>query len=89
MNCKPGDLAVVVRAARKDCAWTLGMIVRVSRHSDVIDGAWMTTPVIIDPADWCEVHFYDQSLHPIRPKSDDADCNSKAWLPPVPHKEVA
>lgn len=31
----------------------------------------------------------DSSLIPIRPQSDDAECESKAWLPPVPVREVA
>ena len=68
MNCKPGDLVIVVGGNRK---W-IGMIFMVN-HIDKYFAdwrehpSWTTTPEIVDPADGFVVSFFDSDLRPIRP----------------------
>lgn len=80
-NVKAGDLAVIIRA----------------RHPENIGGI----VTVIEPFKWARELTWlvegrgpgciclDADLRPIRPQADDAECNSAAWLPPVPTKEVA
>lgn len=58
LRCKPGDLAIIVRAA-KDPRW-YGRIVLVVAQFD--HDSWVTDPL---PAGFCSVR--DTSLRPIRP----------------------
>jgi hypothetical protein len=96
MNCKPGDLAVVVKA----CGPNIGKIVRciaflpahkvlTSRGKEIL-ACWSIDPPLpshmagvladVAPDDW---------LRPIRDPGDDAIDESRAWVPPVPTLEHA
>lgn len=83
MNCKPGDLAIVIR----DCdGHHQGKIVTV------VDGAcrpshWLTDPKLIDPSGLL-VEAHDSDLRPIRDPGDDAVDETLLWLP-LPTKEHA
>lgn len=68
MNCKPGDLAIVVGGDHK---W-LGLIFTVNEVDKWFDDwrddpCWSTTPKVVDPADGSTVSFSDATLRPIRP----------------------
>lgn len=91
MNCKPGDLAIMVRSF----AGNEGRILRCVRLSDWPGLTLPDRSVEIGPV-W-EVDqqmsvwggqqhnlVLDSFLRPIRPQPDDAQDESKAWLPPVP-----
>jgi len=85
MNCKPGDLAVVVSSA----AGNEGKIVKCLQHvrhpfidAGVLD-AWLTEPMLRNVLGK-QVPSPDFRLRPIRDPGDDAVDESKAWLPPVP-----
>lgn len=91
MNCKPGDLAVMVRS---DFPENIGRLLRV-----IVADSW-------DGHDWsCEaccrvmtsrgwrkagasVLALDSDLRPIRDPGDDAKDETLEWLP-VPSKELA
>ena len=100
MNCKPGDLAVVVVGAH-----SAGRIVRCvrlmslgealwskcNRHHGVVNAAdqvWLIDGFVRDSTpDGSLAEFSacrDAVLRPIRNPGDDAVDESKAWLPPVP-----
>lgn len=85
LNCKPGDLAVVVSTlGRADQARFLGMTVLVLKAGcpDALGARWLVEHrEIYTAADAC--------LRPIRDAGDDAVDESHAYLPPVPHKELA
>lgn len=87
MNCKPGDLAVVVMGSAQ------GSIVRcIERY----DGPWAQAQSMPGwrvewqrprPDLWDMV--VDFALRPIHDPGDDVPDESTAWLPPVPlHDEV-
>lgn len=90
MNCKPGDLAVIVRSM----AGNEGKIVRCVRLADSSEAkeagfdmrpeVWVLEKPLMTrlgfPASLC----YDAHLRPIRDPGDDAVDESTAWLPPVP-----
>lgn len=82
MNCKPGDLAMVVKAV---CPENIGLIVKVLRWAPPIDGmpAWETesdrpspTVCTISPRVSTGMHrvadVRDAWLRPIRDPGDDA-----------------
>lgn len=99
MNCKPGDLAILVRSKNPD---HVGRLVDVLRSGeDYEDGVqyWSCkvhgSPVLVPiygPQNrhsgryvaTAEVDIPDAWLRPIRDHGDDAVDESKAWLPPVP-----
>lgn len=85
MNCKPGDLAIVVDSADGDQTF-LGRVLTTVLLIDHKDGraAWLTEPILKDPRDGVSILWLDTSLKPIRDPGDDAVDESKAWLPPVP-----
>jgi hypothetical protein len=106
MNCKPGDLAVLVRALRIE---NLGKFCTVleplgwleigdtfikdgASYRAVTDGFhwWVEaqTSILSNNGQNARIHCPDHALRPIRPQADDADCESLAWLPPVPTKET-
>lgn len=91
MNCKPGDLAIVVRDSYGPQTH-LGKIVTTVALEYAPDAkgiemlAWATAPILYDD-DGVIALFNDSSLRPIRPHGDDAVDQSKAWLPPVPKPE--
>lgn len=79
MNCKPGDLAVVVRLTNEDLRPYLGRIVTCVRLGDM--DCWETAPML-EPYR-C---VYDGALIPIRDPGDDAKDETLSWLP-VPSRE--
>lgn len=99
MNCKPGDLAVIVFAAKLS---QIGRLVEVlHRGEEYGDGAvyWHVrvqgSPVKVAIISANNVHtgrfetrldcdVPDAWLRPIRDPGDDAIDESAAWLPPVP-----
>lgn len=97
MNCRPGDLAVIVSDPRSRNLYE-GAHLRVvadSGRRDVGSVLWTfepLSPILVQrlkehPGDTVSDHF----IRPIRNPGDDAECESKAWLPPVPNstKETA
>lgn len=96
LNCKPGDLAVIVRSV---LGKSVGRIVFIKRLSMVVglrrpDGTIKPGPVWeVDQEikGWSgEKHHFvcDSDLRPIRPHGDDEADESKAWLPPVPRTVI-
>lgn len=85
MNCKPGDLAIVVRGLDLDPP-PKGAIVRLARISRVWSDAWELDPPVFCPVDGREIHVPDHHLRPIRPQADDATDETLTWLD-VPTKQ--
>jgi hypothetical protein len=87
MNCKQGDLAIVVSFATHP--EHNGKIVRCVRYKPYqsID-AWVIDPPLESrfphSSDWAA----DRALRPIRDPGDDARDETLDWLP-VPTKELA
>lgn len=79
MNCKPGDLAVVIRCLRPA---NLGRVLRVVRPHEFFPDAWVVEG---QAGGDCAL---DSWLRPIRDPGDDAVDETLHWLP-VPVKEVA
>jgi phosphoribosyl 1,2-cyclic phosphodiesterase len=85
MNCKPGDLAVIVRSSAFTkyigsvvrCVATDGFMWQIDRSLDGHPEYWILVP--------------DSCLRHIRDPGEDARDESLAWLPPVPNttKETA
>lgn len=95
MNCKPGDLAVIVRS---QCG-NEGRIVRVLRYvgkkrftsGKTYQDCWLLEGRLVERCLLAEqlggdAIQPDDRLRPIRDPGDDAVDESKAWLPPVPTK---
>lgn len=91
MNCKPGDLAVVI----KSDAGNEGVILRCIRLSGVaswlgprgettLSPVWKVDRLLTDWQGASNDEIADDQLRPIRDPGDDAIDESKAWLPPVP-----
>lgn len=88
MNCKPGDLAIVVAiGVNPRCPPRVGAIVKVGHASSVWPEHWVLDPPVIDPADGCMVHVKDAHLRPIRDPGDDAVDETLLRLP-SPRQEV-
>jgi hypothetical protein len=86
MNCKPGDLAIVVRVNQRRFEWAIGRLVRVTkirhnRRTGVpcwdFDGGRLYDP----SGDYDIVGFDDDELKPIRDPGDDAQDESFRWAP--------
>jgi hypothetical protein len=110
LNCRPGDLAFVVRTYIPQ---NLGRVVSVVsalgwkvagdtfigpdgdlKVADRTGFYWWTEGRAINRKgdvtfEGDAGHAADDQLRPIRPQSDDAQDESKSWLPPVPTREVA
>lgn len=91
MNCKPGDLAVVVRTHPDERQAAIGKIVRIVSLAPTHQAAWTVDPPVTVP--WCGrrvtlQHVEDAALRPIRDPGDDARDETLEWLP-VPTKETA
>jgi hypothetical protein len=85
MNCKPGQLAVIV----KSVAGNEGKIVRCIRFIGKVDGwvgddRWEIDCTLIGLRGARTRSVQDSYLRPIRDPGDDAVDESAAWLPPVP-----
>ena len=88
MNCKPGDLAIVV----KSVAGNEGRILTVLRWIGHIQGFsgndWWETDVEVRTLLGGRIAaMRDSFLRPIRPQSDGARDETLGWLP-VPTKET-
>lgn len=95
MNCKPGDLAVIVMAPR-GAEHLLGLVRKVTERAPDCDPvpwrpninampAWYYEGELLRLRSGVEVKkLNDCCLRPIRNPGDDAADESKAWLPPVP-----
>lgn len=60
MNCKPGDMAIVIKCP--STPMFIGRIVEVLYPDNRFDVPhWRTAPDLIDPADGCRVVFADES----------------------------
>lgn len=88
MRCKPGDLAVIVRADNDpEC---IGRIVTVlALRFAMGEPGWQVDP----PHFWhngagqrFEVMWHDDDLRPIRDPGEDAQDETLQWLP-VPERE--
>lgn len=89
MNCKPQELAVVVRTRR---GVQVGKIVRCVQHVrfsfvelGVVD-AWITEPMLLSGS--CPTPCPDAWLRPIRPDGVTEEEANSLYLAP-PHKEKA
>jgi len=88
MNCKTGDLAVVVRGKSR------GALVSVLEPSLMFVDAWvvrlhcwgMTNLRVVGKGDLA--NCYDANLRPIRDPGEDAQDESLSWLP-VPSTDKA
>lgn len=89
MNCKPGDLALVVRPSKTDNPPHIGALVEIDRHCDVFPGCWRLNPPVIDLRDGREVSVPDDALRPIRDPGDDAKDETLSWLPVPIREEVS
>lgn len=91
MNCKPGDLAVVVGRCEISGDYLIGRIFRVTTfYRDDEDVVWeYEGPRLETP--WGELlAVADDNLRPIRDPGDDATDETLLWKPvPVTEKEPA
>jgi hypothetical protein len=96
MNCKPGDLAVIVRSVVES---NMGRIVRCTRLATASEldqwrvrtdrgPVWIIEQPIPHTIGGAKPFSMDAGLRPIRPQDDDATDETLLWLP-VPHKEPA
>lgn len=94
MNVKQGDTAEIIESVDginvgklvEVCAFQgthslLGPIWRIRSHAGELITEYGAVGFTCDCA--------DKWLRKVEPKPDDAQDESKAWLPPVPHKEIA
>lgn len=79
MNCKPGDLAVIVKSLSPDGAEHIGKIVRCVQVVD--HDAWATDPVLIFSSGFGPILWFDRHLRPIRDPGPDAVDETLEWLP--------
>jgi len=91
MNCKPGDLAVIVRAR---CPENIGLIVVILSEweLDEVDGfSWLTESSYPTPTVWCDdgepagmdrqAFVPDAWMRPLRDLGDHARDETLSWLP--------
>lgn len=86
MNCKPGDIAVVIFSRGGGNEGKIVTCIRPVQRLYLECGtvaAWMTEPMLVNRLG-LEVPTPDHQLRPIRDPGEDAVDESKAWLPPVP-----
>jgi hypothetical protein len=94
MNCKPGDLAVVLRSDETTLLGIVDKIVEVVELTTSEEGgpAWgVSKPIKCGCAqncgEWLDC-FPDEILRPIRDPGEDAVDQTLQWLP-APIKEIA
>ena len=82
MNCKPGDLALVIN--QSSAHPNRDKIVQITKRSDLFPDSWVTNPVLRCYLGM-EIHWKDCSLRPIRdtPSEDE----TLQWAP-VPGERV-
>ncbi len=88
MNCKQGDLAVIIRSK----AGNEGKIVKVGKFLGHVrgwkgDDRWEIDIKITSTQGEFHKHVQDKFLRPIRPQPDNAVDETLTWLP-VPTKET-
>lgn len=86
MNCKPGDLAIVIRSARGKTIGKIVRCIRLSRHYGLRqpDGSIIYGPVWETDTKGVSVDHtlrLDACLRPIRDPGDDATDESLLWKP--------
>lgn len=92
MNCKPGDLAIVVATANAQQREYIGKIVTCVKVVNTIDGpvGWRTAPFLVNQFTKNSIAWVDHHLRPIRDPGDDATDETLQWLPtPSREKEAA
>lgn len=81
MNCKPGDLAVIVSISNPADRPHLGKIVTCIRHRmDEYGGGWVTSPeltILKGPCRGFSLIWHDDDLRPIR--DQDGEDETLAW----------
>ena len=91
MNCKPGDLAVIVSTNGEKDQWPLGRIVICQSHIRVAHCDYWRLgellPVPGAPGFFVDA-VQDSCLCPLRDPGDDAVDETLLWLP-VPETEAA
>ena len=85
MNCKPGELAIVVGDPVHIHDGRIVLCVRPDSDPG-FQGCWITEPELYD-ADGTLYAPMDNSLRPIRDPGDDARDETLEWLP-VPSRET-
>jgi hypothetical protein len=81
MNCKPGDLAIVVRTKTVAHRWLIGRIVRVVRLD--ADNFWeLEQPIPLSNVDLYAIA--DDNLRPIRPHGVTDEEVRDLYAPKVP-----
>lgn len=87
MNCKPGDLAVIV-GGFPEC--NIGKIIRVTKRdaaTEFLTGipAWKYEGAyLVGMNGGRATSVCDSCLRPIRDPGDDVPDESTAWVPPLP-----
>ena len=92
MNCKPGDLAVMIRS---DDRRNIGLLMTVVEAHPKLFRYWIvelhgrgidTRTGSVAGANGRKVRAHDDDLRPIRDPGEDAQDETLSWLP-VPEKE--
>jgi hypothetical protein len=99
MNCKPGDLAVIVRC--DEFPENIGRFLTVTEAGEIQDGEWVwacisNSPLYGQLRHWgcvftysAEVWAPDSWLRPIRDPGDDARDETLSWKAvPKPEREI-
>lgn len=79
MNCKPGDLAVIVRSLTGN-DWAIGRVIRVTTLSGE-SGVWHLEVPLFGPRGRPYILIEDYCLKPLRDPGDDARDETLSWLP--------
>lgn len=74
MNCKPGDLAIVISA--KKIPRLIGIIIKIKEASHFYSGYWLAEDDILENGQ--PVHFKDTTLRPVSglPLQEDTDIST-------------
>lgn len=91
MNCKAGDLAIVVRVHQDRFNWAIGKIVRCKSANRIndLDGWTLEDPISQSPdSKYTWRWVADRCLKPIRDPGDDAKDETLSWRN-VPQKVEA
>jgi len=94
MNCKQGDLAIVVRSDAGNagkivtCIRLLNGFRHIAPDGSVSNDIWQIDRPLIGWGGEVSCEISDMQLRPLRDPGDDATDETLTWLP-VPHKEIA
>lgn len=86
LNCKPGDLAIIVIRAGIPGSEHAGKIVQVTNLRNI--DTWTYEPLLANPSGGFYEGIVDDFLRPMRDPGDDAVDETLSWLP-VPELERA